>query len=187
MSAQAIPNEFMCPITMIMMKDPVLATDGYTYEKEAIQQWLRSNTISPMTREPMRFTDCRPNRALRDAIERWEKEKQPTGKPKLPPKTKTRHPRESSPPPAKQEASSYQADADHLYAIMIQTQETVEQIKRSSNSNFAPSVQQPQPQVQRQLTDEQKRKYAMAVCFLFSAIIILIFVVDRMQANASSN
>lgn len=182
MSSHAIPNEFMCPITMVVMKEPVLATDGYTYEKEAIQQWLRSNTISPMTREPMRFSDCRPNRALRDAIERWEKEKQPTGKSKQPPK-KTRHPHESSPPSATQEALSYQTDTDHMYAIMVHTQETVEQIKRSSVSP-TPSVQQ--QQVQSQLTDEQKKKYAMAICFLFSGIIILIMVVDRMQANASN-
>lgn len=200
----AIPNEFMCPITMVIMKEPVLASDGYTYEKEAIQQWLQSNTISPLTRESMRFTDCRPNRALKDAIERWQKEKQPTGKAKEAPKTKTRHPRASSPSFGAKEAptvipqpsappsfggvitTSYQAastDTDHMYAIMIQTQEAVEQIKRSA----PPAVVQPsQPQVQRQLTEEQKKKYAMAVCLLFGAVIILVFVVDRIQSNASS-
>jgi len=163
------------------MKEPFIASDGFTYEKEAIQQWLRSNTQSPMTREPMRMDGCRPNRALRDAIDRWQK-----GAPKQLPKTKIRHPRASSPPPSAplaKEAPSYQGDSDHMYAIMLQTQETVEQLKRSSP---APFVQQ-QVQTHRHLTDEQKRKYAMAVCFLFSAIIILIFVVDRMQANAGSN
>jgi len=166
------------------MKEPVLASDGYTYEKEAITQWLRTNTQSPMTREPIRLDGCRPNRALRDAIERWEKEKQPTGKPKSNiPKRKV-----------KESLPTYQAntvESDHMYAIMIKTQDTVEQIKRSSPSPSAPSapviLQQSQQQTQRSLTEEQKRKYAMAVCFLFSAIIILIFVVDRMQSNASSS
>lgn len=168
------------------MKEPVLASDGYTYEKEAITQWLRTNTQSPMTREPIRLDGCRPNRALRDAIERWEKEKhQPTGKPKSNiPKRKV-----------KESLPVYQAntvESDHMYAIMIQTQDTVEQIKRSSSPSTPVILQQTQQtqqtqQIQRSLTDEQKRKYAMAVCFLFSAIIILIFVVDRMQANASSS
>ena len=183
----AIPSEFMCPITMVVMKDPVLGTDGYTYEKEAIQQWLRSNTQSPMTREPMRMDGCRPNRALRDAIERWQKEKE-----KEAPKKKKTSSTPSAPsfnevkPPSITPMPNYGTtfESDHMYAIMIQTQETVEQIKRSSPS--APPVQQQTHQVQRSLTEEQKRKYAMAVCFLFSAIIILIFVVDRMQSNASS-
>lgn len=191
MTSVQTPSEFMCPITMVIMKEPVLASDGYTYEKEAIQQWLQSNTISPLTRAPMRFTDCRPNRALKDAIDRWQKEKQPTGRAKEGLKTKTRHPRASSPSFGAKESPSVipqanygtSIDTDHMYAIMIQTQEAVEQIKRSTP---APVVEQSQPQVQRQLTEEQKKKYAMAVCLLFGAIIILIFVVDRIQSNSSS-
>lgn len=178
----AVPNEFMCPITMVLMKDPVLASDGYTYEKEAIQQWLRSNTISPLTREPMRMDGCRPNRALKDAIERWQKDKE-TPKKK---KTQGKEAKEiMNPTVTSMPNYGTTIESDHMYAIMIQTQETVEQIKRSSPSP-SPVYQQTQ-QVQRSLTDEQKRKYAMAVCFLFSAIIILIFVVDRMQSNASNN
>ena len=40
----------MCPITVEIMTDPVIADDGHTYEKSAITAWLatRSNR-SPMT------------------------------------------------------------------------------------------------------------------------------------------
>ena len=35
-----IPHEFCCPINLVLMEDPVLAADGYTYEREWIQKWL---------------------------------------------------------------------------------------------------------------------------------------------------
>ena len=41
---------FYCPITGDLMKDPVIGIDGYTYEKEAIYEWLAKDQVSPMTR-----------------------------------------------------------------------------------------------------------------------------------------
>ena len=43
------PKEFICPITLEIMGDPVVLTDGFSYERLAIREWLRSNNISPMT------------------------------------------------------------------------------------------------------------------------------------------
>ena len=36
-------------ITMQTMKDPVMAADGHTYERVAIEEWLKKNSISPQT------------------------------------------------------------------------------------------------------------------------------------------
>lgn len=44
-----IPNEYICPITMNIMKDPVMLEDGNVYENEAITRWLRTNNKSPVT------------------------------------------------------------------------------------------------------------------------------------------
>lgn len=33
-------RELICPITQELMRDPVVAEDGYTYEKEAILRWF---------------------------------------------------------------------------------------------------------------------------------------------------
>lgn len=41
--------EFTCPITLEVMKEPVVAADGYSYEKNAIKKWLKKNTTSPVT------------------------------------------------------------------------------------------------------------------------------------------
>ena len=43
------PDAFKCPITMKKMKDPVIAADGYTYERKAIEGWLTGcKMCSPM-------------------------------------------------------------------------------------------------------------------------------------------
>lgn len=41
----------ICPITKSFYAEPVLAEDGHVYEKEAIEQWININKISPLTRE----------------------------------------------------------------------------------------------------------------------------------------
>ena len=63
-------EEFLCPITQSKMVDPVLGSDGRTYERSAITEWLRTHTTSPITREPMTAASLTPNYALRSMIER---------------------------------------------------------------------------------------------------------------------
>jgi Mg-chelatase subunit ChlD len=72
MQMDTIPDEYKCPIGMDLMSDPVIGSDGHTYERSSIEQWLQTNFHSPMTRQPMTVTDLKPNFALRTAIERWK-------------------------------------------------------------------------------------------------------------------
>ena len=65
------PSEFLCPISLDTMRDPVLCEDGHTYERASISQWLAANPTSPTTRQPMSLANIRPNYALRTAIDRW--------------------------------------------------------------------------------------------------------------------
>ena len=60
---------FVCPITHELMNDPVMDPDGNSYERTAIEGWVRSNSTSPITRAPLAIADLRPNRALKAAIE----------------------------------------------------------------------------------------------------------------------
>ena len=64
----SFPNEFYCPITFGLMQDPVIAADGHTYEREAIEQWLVNNITSPKTNLPLPSTNLIPNIALRNTI-----------------------------------------------------------------------------------------------------------------------
>jgi hypothetical protein len=64
-------NTFICPITQELMVDPVIDPDGNSYERKAIEGWLRQNNTSPITRAPLAITDLRPNRALKQAIDEY--------------------------------------------------------------------------------------------------------------------
>nr|KAF6498564.1 WD repeat, sterile alpha motif and U-box domain containing 1 [Rousettus aegyptiacus] len=67
-----IPDEFICPITRELMQDPVIASDGYSYEKEAIENWIsKKKRTSPMTNLVLPSTVLTPNRTLKMAINRW--------------------------------------------------------------------------------------------------------------------
>lgn len=62
------PN-FYCPITDELMVDPVIDHEGNSYERSAIEAWLKRNPTSPITRVDMSISDLTPNRALKSAIE----------------------------------------------------------------------------------------------------------------------
>nr|XP_034178551.1 WD repeat, SAM and U-box domain-containing protein 1-like [Osmia lignaria]XP_034178553.1 WD repeat, SAM and U-box domain-containing protein 1-like [Osmia lignaria] len=64
-----VPHEFLCPITHEIMREPVQCSDGFTYEKAAINEWfLCGKYTSPMTNESLRDTSFTPNVALRNLI-----------------------------------------------------------------------------------------------------------------------
>jgi len=69
-AAAAPPEHFLCPITQQVMEEPVMAADGFTYEREAIETWFRRRDTSPMTNQaiaPMLI----PNNVMRSQIASW--------------------------------------------------------------------------------------------------------------------
>lgn len=63
-----IPNGYECPITGELMVDPVVAADGHTYERAAIEEWFRAHATSPLTRATLSCRTLLPNFALKKAI-----------------------------------------------------------------------------------------------------------------------
>ncbi|XP_068722638.1 deleted in malignant brain tumors 1 protein-like [Montipora capricornis] len=64
-----VPVEFLCPITNEIMKDPVTASDGYDYERQAIRRWFRTKRTSPVTNEELTDLTVRANNDLRNRIQ----------------------------------------------------------------------------------------------------------------------
>jgi uncharacterized protein YegL len=75
-----IPETLICPISGTIFKDPVSGPDGYTYERDQIETWLRKNGTSPMTRQPMNISDLVINRTVKDTVEQFLKENTLEGK-----------------------------------------------------------------------------------------------------------
>ena len=61
------PDELFCPITREIMRDPVVAEDGHTYERTAIGKfWTEKGTpISPVTNRPLPSDRLTPSVTLR--------------------------------------------------------------------------------------------------------------------------
>ncbi|ETO13424.1 WD repeat, SAM and U-box domain-containing protein [Reticulomyxa filosa] len=65
------PEEFLCPITRDIMKEPVICSDGFCYERTAIESWLIKNNTSPMTNQPLVTVQLFPNHGLRSMIQEF--------------------------------------------------------------------------------------------------------------------
>ena len=61
-----VPEDLLCCISCEIMKDPVSADDGNTYERVCIEQWFATGKrTSPRTNEPLESLKLRPNHAIR--------------------------------------------------------------------------------------------------------------------------
>jgi hypothetical protein len=58
--------ELICPITLQLFLDPVKATDGHVYERDAITRWILQHGTSPFTRQPLQISDFIPDDYLRN-------------------------------------------------------------------------------------------------------------------------
>lgn len=74
------PPEFVCPVTHEVLEDPVIASDGITYEREVLERVVAlaiaegSAPRLPSSRIRFRLDGLIPNLALRDSIKRWREE-----------------------------------------------------------------------------------------------------------------
>ncbi|KAG2439489.1 hypothetical protein HXX76_004843 [Chlamydomonas incerta] len=69
------PAMFVCPITQEVMREPAVASDGFTYERAAIAKWLAAGKLtSPMTNLPFSSRALYPNNVVRTAIMEWRAE-----------------------------------------------------------------------------------------------------------------
>ncbi|KAJ7297499.1 hypothetical protein O6H91_19G024100 [Diphasiastrum complanatum] len=67
-----VPNDFRCPISLELMKDPVIVATGQTYERACIQKWLDTgHRTCPKTQQVLRHIILTPNYVLRSLIGQW--------------------------------------------------------------------------------------------------------------------
>ncbi|CAF1815379.1 hypothetical protein HID58_058985 [Brassica napus] len=68
-----IPPFFICPISLEIMKDPVIVSTGITYDRDSIEKWLFSakKNSCPVTKQDITDADLTPNHTLRRLIQSW--------------------------------------------------------------------------------------------------------------------
>jgi hypothetical protein len=62
-----------------VMQNPCIASDGYSYERVAIEMWLHENDVSPLTKTRLPDKNLVPNHALLCLINCWKGEAGATG------------------------------------------------------------------------------------------------------------
>lgn len=71
----AVPSDYRCPISLELMRDPVVVATGQTYDHESIKLWMDSgHNTCPKTGQTLSHTDLIPNRVLRNMIAAWCRE-----------------------------------------------------------------------------------------------------------------
>ena len=79
---EEIIGDFLCPISMVIMLDPVIAADGHSYERASIIGWfarqreLRQPILSPFTGAVLANTHLIANITLKKAIQEYQPLKQ---------------------------------------------------------------------------------------------------------------
>ncbi|WOK97517.1 U-box domain-containing protein 21-like [Canna indica] len=68
----SIPSHFRCPISLELMRDPVTAATGITYDRQSIEAWLgMGNNVCPVTNRDIRNEELVPNHSIRKMIQDW--------------------------------------------------------------------------------------------------------------------
>ena len=164
------PEEFLCPITLTIMRDPVIGPDGHSYERSAIIQWLQTNPHSPLTRQPMTPQMLQTNYSLKTAIERYQR-----GQERRAPRYKqaprpvlltpaiapfpVSHPTPSAPPA-------------ELFEIQVYPQTLAQPL-------LAPAPY-PAPSLPRPSTNERlRRQKILGACACFTLTVILLIIIIR--------
>ena len=67
-----VPDELRCPIGYELFKDPVLAGDGFNYERAQIARWFQNHATSPKTNAVLPNKTLTPNHAAAHSLPRVE-------------------------------------------------------------------------------------------------------------------
>ncbi|GFZ20081.1 plant U-box 9 [Actinidia rufa] len=71
-SSLACPEEFRCPLSKELMRDPVIVATGQTYDRPFIQRWLKAgHRTCPRTQQVLLHTLLTPNLLIREMITQW--------------------------------------------------------------------------------------------------------------------
>lgn len=69
---EEVPEPFLCPLSHLLMDDPVVTCDGITYDRVNITAHLATSNVSPVTRLVLPSPALVPNLSLKRAIDEWK-------------------------------------------------------------------------------------------------------------------
>jgi hypothetical protein len=67
------PCNYICPLTLQLMNEPMNDGCGHCFDRDAIVAWLEYHEMCPISRKPITRRELRPSRALRRRIRDWKR------------------------------------------------------------------------------------------------------------------
>ncbi|KAL9649334.1 hypothetical protein ABK040_014636 [Willaertia magna] len=61
-------NKYICPISQELMIDPVIIESGHTFDRNSIEEWLKSKNTCPITRMELKVKSLTPNYSTKSTI-----------------------------------------------------------------------------------------------------------------------
>ena len=125
-----VPQEFVCPLSRKLMKDPVIASSGQNYEKKMLQKWLGAgNVIDPVNKRQLKDLRLKDNKTLRLRILAWKKLQSVRVKKRKEEESKSGWKSSTKvPPPITEEVYERELDALEETAKMIEKRQTTPEL-----------------------------------------------------------
>jgi hypothetical protein len=65
---EKVPKNLICPLTQEIFFEPYMTCDGHSYERKAIEEWLKNSDISPATNLKLQSKDLIPNLMVKKMV-----------------------------------------------------------------------------------------------------------------------
>ncbi|KAG0447115.1 hypothetical protein HPP92_028487 [Vanilla planifolia] len=142
--APPIPEHFRCPISLDLMKDPVTAPTGITYDRQSIERWLdMGNATCPVTNTTLHAENLIPNHTIRRMIQNWCVENSSHGIERVPTPRIPLTPREASEILSSISSAAHLRDGERFLELTRKVKSLAKESERNRCclvSNGAPSV-----------------------------------------------
>lgn len=66
------PLNYVCPLTLQLMEDPVNDCCGHIFERAGIYDWLEHHAICPISRKPLQISELSSASILNATIQKWK-------------------------------------------------------------------------------------------------------------------
>ena len=70
-NATTPPANYICPLTLQIMDEPVIDTCGHCFERTAVIEWLEYHEMCPISRKPLHLQELIPSDDLKTRIQKW--------------------------------------------------------------------------------------------------------------------
>lgn len=196
-----VPTNLFCPLSLSIMTDPVIASDGFAYERDFIQKWMdecKANGhlfISPMTKEPLISLELHPSNFHRTCTIEYFKNKIDSLQKKLLENKQDQKSTAIAPlNKSTEEAQPQKEESKHITASTLDEKEKMLQARlakfvqnKTSNEPIQLLSRQNKMPVTEQKTPDDSLCHNKTISSLLRQLVIAVNQHDKTLANHNSN